>query len=43
MYEVDLYTSQGSIIQAECQNVEDVFEIISKYVDSVQLINISKL
>lgn len=41
MYDVDLYTYNGTIIHNECQSIEDVLDIVRKMVSDVQLINIS--
>lgn len=40
MYDVDLYTYNGTIIHNECSNIEDVFTIIRDMISDVQLINI---
>lgn len=40
MYDVDLYTYNGSMVHIECQSLEDVFDVIKRMIADVELINI---
>ena len=42
MYDVDVYTVNGTIIHNECQTIDEVLDLILDSIDSVQLINIVK-
>lgn len=42
MYDVDFYTHNGTIIHNECHSLDEVFNLVSESIDSVQLVNIQK-
>lgn len=42
MYDLDIYTSQGTIIHNECESLQDVFRLVEDSIDCAQLINIQK-
>lgn len=43
VYDIDIYTDKGSIIPFHGVSKSELHDIIDKYIDDVQLINLTKI
>jgi hypothetical protein len=42
MYDVDIYTYQGTIIEQSCESLQDLFRLLEDSLEVAQLVNIQK-